>query len=347
MQNESELPFDRMAGYIVRALRPANAERVILRHDPTLLMGLLSEVERQLQAAGAVVQSLPYGPLEDFEAKLGRADIYVWLPASRTASGETPPDQAAALARWLDAGRGRQIHFHWGDGTRDLDSTNGPHSEAYDRVYLDALDIDYAALDRAMDQTIAKLRAGEIRVTSEAGTDLRFQIGDRPVCKQNGDASRERMQSARVRIDREIELPAGAIRVAPLEGSVKGRMAIPYANISGVAVREIELKFDKGRVRGIDASLGKEAIRRTISSNPSLGHFREFALGLNPKLVKPEGRRWIPYYGYGAGMVRLSLGDNEELGGTVRGGAVRWFFFSDTTVAINGVTLVKQGKLIG
>lgn len=344
-QAGSELPFDRMAAHIVRALRPGRGERVILRHDPALMPGLLHELERQLQRADAVVASLPYGPAENFEARLGQTDIYVWLPASRGPSGETPPDQAAALVRWLDAGAGRQIHFHWSDGTRDVDSTNGDHTEAYDRVYLDALEIDYAALDRKMDEAIAKLRSGEVRVTTPAGTDLRFRLGDRPVCKQNGDASRERMQSARVRIDREIELPAGAIRVAPIEESVKGRIAIPRANISGVPVRQIELKLDKGQIKGIDASLGKEAIRRTISANPALEHYREFALGMNPKLIKPEGLRWIPYYGYGAGVVRLSLGDNEELGGAVRGGAVRWFFFPDAAVTVGNATLVKDGVM--
>jgi hypothetical protein len=335
-----------MAAHIIRALRPATAERVILRHDPTLMTGLLTEVERQMQAAEAVVQSLPYGPAEGFEARLSKADIYVWLPASRGPSGQTPPDQAAALVRWLDSGQGRQVHFHWADGTRDEDSVNGDHSAEYDRVYLDALEIDYAALDRRMDDAIAKLRSGEVRVTTEAGTDLRFRLGDRPVCKQNGDASRERMQSARMRIDREIELPAGAIRVAPIEESVKGRIAIPRADIGGVSVRRIELRIDKGQLKSIDAGLGQEAIRRTITANPALRHFREFALGMNPKLIKPEGLRWIPYYGYGAGVVRLSLGDNEELGGAVRGGAVRWFFFPSTTVSVGNVTLVREGTLV-
>jgi hypothetical protein len=73
--------------------------------------------------------------------------------------------------------------------------------------------------------------------------------------------------------------------------------------------------------------------------------FREFGLGLNPKLVRPRASRVLPYYAYGAGMVRLSLGDNQELGGTVRGGFVRWFFFPDTTVAVNGKTLVQGGRL--
>ena len=60
----------------------------------------------------------------------------------------------------------------------------------------------------------------------------------------------------------------------------------------------------------------------------------------------PERGPWIPYYGYGAGIVRLSLGDNSELGGTVTGGYVRWNFFTDTTVTVGGEVWVQDGRLV-
>lgn len=345
-QEPSELPFDKMAAHIVRALRPSKSERALLRHDPQLMPALFAEAAQQLQATGASVQAMPYGAADGFADKLAQTDIYVWLPAGSDAI--TPPDQAAALIRWLDEGRGRQIHFHWADGTREADSTLGQHSAAYDRVYLDALDIDYAALDRQMDAAIANLRRGEVRVTTPAGTDLRFRVGERPFCKQNGDASRERMKSARVRVDREIELPAGALRVAPLEESVAGRIWVPHARMGGDEARGIELVFEEGAITQINATQASYAVRRHLASNAALRRFREFALGMNPKLGKPAGAKALPYYGYGAGIVRLSLGDNEELGGAVRGGAVQWFFFPDATVVVGGsVILVKDGKLTG
>jgi hypothetical protein len=74
--------------------------------------------------------------------------------------------------------------------------------------------------------------------------------------------------------------------------------------------------------------------------------FREFALGFNPLLAVPERTPWIPYYGYGAGVVRLSLGDNSELGGTVGGGYVRWNFFTDTTVTVGDEVWVLDGRLV-
>ena len=44
-------------------------------------------------------------------------------------------------------------------------------------------------------------------------------------------------------------------------------------------------------------------------------------------------------------MVRLSLGGNLEPGGTVGGGYVRWNFFADFTLTVNGQVRVKDGRL--
>ena len=191
------------------------------------------------------------------------------------------------------------------------------------------------------------MRDGEVRVTNDAGTDVRFRIGDRPVNFENGDASARRTEQGVVLIDREIELPAGAIRVAPIEESVNGTIAFPPSQWSGKAVNGLTLTFEAGKVVAISAASGQEAVEAEMAAAGTPGRaFREFALGFNPLLAVPEDRPWIPYYGYGAGVVRLSLGDNSELGGNVSGGYVRWNFFSDTTVAIDGEVWVRNGEFL-
>lgn len=335
--------FDAMARRIVASLNPAQGERVILRFDPETMPQILAPLKRLLEEKGAVVETLAYGAAQNFEQKLNQTDIYVWLPAGPRAA--TPVDQALLLGQWLDSGRGRQVHFHWGDGTRASDGMTATHSAEYDRVYFDALDIDYVRLDRQMESVIRKLRAGEVRVTTPAGTDIRFRVGDRPFCKQNGDASRARMQTARIRIDREIELPAGALRVAPVEESVNGVMVVPQARIGNVEVKGLRFEFTDGRMTKYSATANEDALRRYLESAAALKHFREFALGLNPRLRTPRGKEWVAYYGYGAGAVRLGLGDNSELGGAVRGGAVRWLFFTDATVTAGREEIVRKGRL--
>lgn len=337
-------PYPSLAERIVTALQPTSGERALLRYNPNALGPLEPELRRQLEAKGVVVESLAYGDAPDLAEKLASTDIYVWLPAH---DAVTPPDQRALLATWLDEGRGRQIHFHWEGGTRDVDGLQVPHAEVYDRIYVDALDIDYAALSARQDRAIELLRSGEVHVTTPDGTDLRFTIGpDRPFNKQDGDASAERMKTAKVRVDREIELPAGVLRVAPLETTVNGTLAIPKARFGDATATGIRLTFTKGVVSDVTAETGLDAVKAHLASAPGASHFRELGLGFNPKLQVPEGHTALPYYGYGDAVARLGLGDNFEVGGDVRGGGVRWLFFPNTTITVGDTVLVRDGKLV-
>lgn len=336
------LPYEAMAARIVAALQTTPGERILLRVDPGTMAALAPIVRKQLEARGAVVETLPYGPTPDFEARLARTDVYVWLPAPSTA---TPADQGLMLQRWIDKGSGREVHFHWVDGTRDVDGLPAKHAPAYDRVYVDALDINYQQLAERMDRAIQRLRAGEIRVTTPAGTDVRFRVGDRPFNKQDGDASKARAARGRIRIDRHVELPAGILRVAPIEESVMGVIVLPSARFGDTQAADVRLEFQQGVVTSARASRGNEALQAFLKSDPAASRFREFCLGFNPRLVVPAGESALPYYGYGSGVVRMSLGDNTELGGSVRGGVVRWLFFPDTTVRVGSDVIVNQGKL--
>jgi hypothetical protein len=336
------LPYESMAARIVSALQVTRGERVLLRVDPNTMAQLAPIVRKGLEARGAVVDVLPYGPAPDFEARLANTDVYVWLPAPATA---TPGDQALALQRWIDNGPGREIHFHWVDGTRDVDGLPAKHTPAYDRVYAAALDIDYRQLATQMDQAIQRLRSGEVRVTTPSGSDIRFRVGDRPFNKQDGDGSKARAAKGRIRIDRHIELPAGILRVAPLEESVTGVIVLPSARFGAEQVTDIRLEFEKGVVTSARARTGNGALQAFLKSDPAAARFREFCLGFNPRLVVPAGESALPYYGYGSGVVRMSLGDNTELGGNVRGGVVRWLFFPDATVRVGGEVIVRDGRL--
>jgi hypothetical protein len=274
------------------------------------------------------------------------ADIFVELPISESGRQLTAPE-SAILVRWLgEGGVRRELHFHWSEGSRRADGLPDKHPPAFDALYQSALDIDHGALDAAQNRAMEILRLGSVRVLTPAGTDLFFRTGVRPFNKQNGDASGERARAARVRVDREIELPAGVLRVAPIEESVFGQIVIPEARFGTTVVQGLVLQLDNGRITRIRAKEGQEAVEQALSAGGEAAYrFREFGLGFNPKLAEASGSV-IPYYGYGAGVVRLSLGDNEELGGNVRGGFVRWFFLPDATVHVDFRYLVRDGKLV-
>jgi hypothetical protein len=363
---QAQFSFDwpAIASRLVTQLAPRPGERILIVAHPGMFESLIPHLRYAIARAGAtdvgvvdvLAEPLPEGwdldalrhgnvrAREAYRAMFAGVDASIMMP------GATPAHPAyAALQDLLREGRGRTIHFHWVENgsAYALPGQPLPGRAAIDAVYQRALlETDYAALSRVLDQFERALRTGDVRVTSAAGTDLRFRVGSRPVNRQDGDASAARAGRAQVLIDREIELPAGASRVAPLEDTVEGTIAFPPSQWSGRPVEGLRLHFARGQVERIEAASGREAVEREMQAAGEAGRrFREFALGFNPLLTVPGQSPWIPYYGYGAGVVRLSLGDNSELGGAVGGGYVRWNFFTDLTVTVNGTVWVKEGRL--
>ena len=351
-----------LAELLVERMSLRAGERVLLLGQPGRFGELTSELRSAVRLAGAtdlgalsvLSQPYPHADGSDLLSKAAQAnqqeiqelldgafDIAVMLPGAQRAH-----PAYRAIQELLREGKGRTIHFHW-EGAYSLDGRVMPITDAISADYQRALlETDYATLSAAQKIFEKAVRRNSIRVTTPGGTDIRFQVGRRPVTRQDGDASASRAALARNLIDREIELPCGAVRVAPLEESVEGVIAFPASVWNGRTVEGLRMRFRKGKVVEINASTGKEAVEAELDRAGLEGRsFREFALGFNPLLAVPEENPWIPYYGYGAGVVRLSLGDNSELGGQVGGGYVRWNFFADATVRVGKKVWVKDGRL--
>jgi len=284
-----------------------------------------------------------------YKAMFRDVDAAIMMPGATTSH-----PAYLAMQDWLKDDltehRGRRtIHFHWieNGSAYPLAGQPLPPRPLMDAVYQRALlQTDYKALNASERRFAEALRGGEVHITSPAGTDLRFRAGDRPANLQDGDASAARAAQGIVLIDHEVELPAGVVRVAPLEDSVEGVIAFPPSQWDGRPVEGLKLRFAKGRVADVTATSGRDAVEAEMRRAGDAGRmFREIGVGFNPLLAVPEREPWIPYYGYGAGVVRLSLGDNTELGGAVTGGYVRWNFFTDLTVTVGGTTWVRNGKM--
>jgi len=351
-----------VAAKIVNRMALVRGERVLLVGLPDAAGPLVPHLRDAVRAAGGVDlgavaegAETPGTWATDFTRDLARAagtardQMLRTVDAAVMMPGANAPDPIyAAMQRVLAGGHGRTVHFHW-LGAYDLAGAPLPTTPDFARVYQHALlATDYDALGAKQRALETAMRSGIVRVVTPGGTDVSFRIGDRPVTKQDGDASAARAAKARNLIDREVELPAGAIRVAPLEESVTGTIAFPPSLWGGVRVEGLVLTFARGRVTAVRATSGRDAVERELAAGGEAARsFRELALGLNPLLAIPsEGQRWIPYYGYGAGVVRLSLGDNSELGGVVRGGYVRWNFFTDATVSVGSDVWVRDGRLV-
>jgi hypothetical protein len=343
--------YDKCARRIADALELSAGENVLLKLDTRTFTPLVPPLQTLIRASGAhILGGIPAeGTTASFEEELdslrplfGDADVFIWLPELHQGNR---PAVARALNEWLDARRGRAVHFHWHSGSYPIGFGELPSQDFIDRIYLAALDVSPEDLELKHQRAISLLRSGRVRVTTPEGTDISFLVGDRPFCSQTGVATRTRMEAARTRIDRDIELPAGVLRVAPIETSANGSVFLPIWRPIAAEGRNTMLHFINGHVaiQGVNAD---KIDQELTAAGGDARMFREFALGFNPALkILPEAP-FIAYYGYGSGVVRLSLGDNQEMGGANRGGGVYWNFIHNATVTVGNHVLVKDGKLI-
>jgi leucyl aminopeptidase (aminopeptidase T) len=368
-QQRLTLDYAAIAKRLVQQLALKPGERVISVAHPGVFEDLLPYIRYEVMRAGAVdlgVLNVLREPVPDsfdpatlqkgardarplYQAMLRDVDAAIMMPGATTSHPAYLGMQDVLKADLAEHRGRRTVHFHWVENASAYAIPGQPLPErpVIDALYQRALlHTDYAKLGELQRRFAAALQAGETHVTSPQGTDIRFRVGDRPITLMDGDASAARSTRGRVLIDKEVELPAGVVRVAPLEESVEGVIAFPPSQWDGRAVDGLTLRFSRGRVTEIAARQGKDAVEAEMQRAGVAGRaFREFALGLNPLLAVPDRTPWIPYYGYGAGVVRLSLGDNSELGGAVTGGYVRWNFFTDLTVTVGSTVWVQNGKL--
>ena len=373
------MDFEALAGRIVQQLALEPGERVIAVGHPGIFEDIVPHLRYHIMAAGGIdlgmidILKTPYRQDWDqavirsgFEAStaayvelLEDVDAAIMLP------GANPVHPAYKAMQRLLVERGgprRTIHFHWTDAYSSSGNTYGltgvtvlpghavPPMQVIDRTYQNAvLNTDLVALAQAIAAFAKALRDAEVRVTSPAGTDIRFRVGNRDIIEQNGNASAARMRAGAPFLTREVEIPAGAVRVAPVESSVTGKVVYPLSAWNGHTVTNATLTFAAGVLADASADNGQTHLVAELAAAPKeTMRFGQFALGFNPLLALSEdGAAWIPYFGYGAGIVRLGIGNNQELGGAVAGRYFRWRdLLIDATVTLDGTVWVKDGRLV-
>lgn len=358
------IDFARWARFIVRdffAVQPY--EKVVLMTDPEYYPELLDAIRAELLEAKAVeIGTMLFDGREMF-ARRGtaqpratdpefrkqataaartlyeQADIFMWLPY-RYGTGSERGDWRE-LEHLVEGTNARGLHFHWIQGGGQMPQAD---VDAFSKLYETALDLDYAALSAHQDRAIAAMKGRELRITSPLGTDLRIQVRqDSWFHKGDGRMDRARAAQARAVRDREMELPAGALRFVPDVNTTEGRLVVPQWG----GGQTVTFAFTKGRVTSVTAATGQASVDDAWArATGDKDRVAELVLGMNPKLPHfgPGGR--LAYYGYGAGMLRIALGDNWESGGANRSSLEAWFYLPDTTVTSGNITLVKTGTLV-
>jgi leucyl aminopeptidase (aminopeptidase T) len=365
-QEKTIPPFDfhRWARFIVRDFFDVQPhEKVVMMGDPYYYPEFLDALRVELMDARAIeVGTILFDGPEVFarrrqlqrrasdpeykrlsDAAMRRlyenADVFLWLPY-RYGTGSEKGDWRV-LEHLVEGTNARGLHFHWIQG---IDQLTQQEIETLSKIYADALDIDYKALSAHQDRVIAALKGRRLRITTPAGTDLTVHVAeDSWIHKNDGRMDRARAARARAVRDREMELPAGALRFVPDVATTEGRLVVPAWR----GGKDLNFEFRDGRVVKVGARIGEAQVLETWARETGdKDRVAEMVIGLNPRLPAKGPGSGVPYYGYGAGVLRIALGDNWESGGANRSSLEAWFWFTDATVTAGETPLVKEGRLI-
>lgn len=264
-----------------------------------------------------------------------------------------PPDRALnAICEAADLIVYMTVHtLHYRDeirqalvrGARVLCCMEPPH-------VLDRLRFDPDVRQRAIAGAECLKAAHEIRITSDAGTDLTMQKSGRRGLANYGAAD----------TPGHIDFwGLGAVQAAQNEGTTQGRLVLETGDSIFHLGRFVEtpvvLDFEDGKVvsieGGLDATLIKAELEAAGENAFLAGHM---AWGVDPRARWTQPITQTPDTGGGGadtestlGVVQVQLGSNDDVafGGAIRSNAHLGLCLRKASLFLDGLPVVQDGKL--
>ncbi len=166
---------------------------------------------------------------------------------------------------------------------------------------------------------------------------LHLEQGDRAWLSDDGWIDeQDRRQGAIV-----SNLPAGSIYTTVLEEKTQGSLWLAKAGEATGVV----LHFNAGRIVGIDAASGAEALGQMLDNHS--GEPRRVShvgIGLNPYLHRPTG--WTMVDEHIHGSLFIALGENRYMGGQNESSLNMDSTLADATLKVGDQAVVLNGKVV-
>lgn len=305
-------------------------ERVLIVADPATEREIYLALAGAVEAAGAefTVAIMPTRRANEathltapIESALLASDVLIGVTRSSGA-----PTYSKRVAELLVARRIRSLSMVM----RDLDNYLTGSATA-----------DYEALE-ALGQRVAALwaAAGEIRVVTQAGTDLRAGVTHEPVMGQTVIVECGLAREP----GREAAFSDGEVSQRPLSGTARGVVVVdgPAAGLHG---RDpFVLEIEGGTVVRVSGTGGRtRQLESVFGLVPGARHLAEIGIGLNARALRSgdfeEEKKAL-------GNVHLGLGDDIFYGGT-HACSIHWdLVLYDATVSLDGQALFRDGRLL-
>ena len=268
-------------------------------------------------------------------------DLFADVPEDRLATARqagTPLMQTFKNSR----SRGATLGQTGGIPTAAYAESVGADPDEVTSIFWQAVSVSPDELTQ-QSQVLASLMANnaEVQVTSSAGTDLKFKLGAMPARINAGRTA----DVAAPRGATNVWLPAGEAYNTVDSATATGTVVVPSMTFRGVAIENLKVNFKNGQMTKFSAKSGEEMLENFFdAASPKLKQLSVLDIGINPHSKSPSGST---YYSWEmGGMVTLGMGNNIWAGGDNDSDAALGFHLPDTTVAINGKTVVDEGELV-
>ena len=201
--------------------------------------------------------------------------------------------------------------------------------EAYEDFYYDVCCLDYARMSKAMDPLVELMEnTDQVRIVSPH-TDLTFSIKSMPAIKCDGKEN----------------IPDGEVFTAPVKDSVSGRITFNIPAMErGLVFNDISLQFREGKVVEATCQGSTEVLKEILDMDEGARYLGEFALGVNPHMVRPM--KSALFDEKMAGSLHVALGDcvQEAFNGNESG--IHWDLVLNQTEEYGGGEIYFDGELI-
>ncbi|MGM0366644.1 MAG: aminopeptidase [Actinomycetota bacterium] len=147
----------------------------------------------------------------------------------------------------------------------------GTSLESFENFYFNVCNLDYSVMSEVMDSLVDVMEyTDRVRITGP-GTDLEFSIKGIPAVKCAGQNN----------------IPDGEVFTAPVKNSVNGHISFNCPAVyQGVTYENIFFRFRDGRI--VEAkSNNSRRLNQVLDTDEGARYIGEFALGVNPYIVKP------------------------------------------------------------
>ncbi len=213
--------------------------------------------------------------------------------------------------------------------TPSMAQAAGMSTEDFEDFYFRCCLADYAAMKEGMLKLKAMMEAtDEVRIVGP-GTDLRFSIKGIPAILCAGDCN----------------IPDGEVYTAPVRDSINGTITYNAPTIyHGIPFDGVSFRFENGKIVEAHCNGNDEALNKILDTDEGARYIGEFALGVNPHVLKPM--RDILFDEKIAGSFHLTPGQCYDEAPNGNESAIHWDLVCIQRPEYGGGEIYFDGKLI-